>query len=138
MAQSSTEAEYMAATHATKEIIWLRTFLSEIKFQQDSPMPLFVDNQSTIVLTKNPEFHNRMKHIAIRFHFICKKVEDGEVALEYVPMGEQIADVLTKGLPRVKFEYFVEGIGLHHSVHAVDAQCVGVLEVVHYGPQCLH
>jgi hypothetical protein len=121
-AQSSTEAEYMAAAHATKEIIWLRTFLMEINFQQNLPTSLFVDNQSAIALTKNSEFHNRTKHIAVRFHFIREKVEDGEVVLEYVPTGDQVADVLTKGLARVKFEHFVDGMGLCRSVHAVDAQ----------------
>jgi hypothetical protein len=121
-AQSSTEAEYVAAAHATKEIIWLRTFLSEINFGQNSPTPLFVDNQSAIVLTKNPKFYNWTKHIVVHFHFIHERVEDSEVTLEYVPMGDQIADALTKGLPRVKFEHFAEGMGLRQIIHTVDMQ----------------
>jgi hypothetical protein len=102
----------MAGAHAAKEITWLRTFLSKIGEIQNSPTSLWIDNQSAIALTKNPEFHNRTKHIAVRYHFICKKIEDGELAPIYIPTSEQVADVLTKGLPRVKFVKFVCGMGL--------------------------
>ena len=111
-AQSSTEAEYMAGTHAAKEVAWLRTFLSEIGHTQDSPTSLYIDNQSAIALAKNPEFHNRTKHIAVHYHFICEKIKDGELAPIYVPTGEQTADILTKGLPKVKFVDFVRQMGL--------------------------
>lgn len=60
----------------------------------------------------NPTFHARTKHIRVRQHFIRECVEAGDVELEYVPTGDQVADILTKGLPIVKHERFVRGLGL--------------------------
>jgi Reverse transcriptase (RNA-dependent DNA polymerase) len=114
-AQSSTEAEYMAGAHAAKEVAWLRAFLSEIGRSQNSPTSLFIDNQSAIALAKNPKFHNRTKHIAVRYHFIREKIEDKEILPQYIPTSEQVADILTKGLPKAKFSYFVNGIGLQRN-----------------------
>ncbi|GBE82734.1 hypothetical protein SCP_0411190 [Sparassis crispa] len=111
-AQSSTEAEYMAGAHGTKEAVWLRAFLSEIGQVQKGPTPLLIDNQSTIALSKNAAFHEHTKHIAVRYHFICEKYDSGEIKPEYVPTGNQVADVLTKGLPREKHEKFSAGMGL--------------------------
>ena len=100
-AQSSTEAEYMAGTHAAKGVAWLRTFLLEIGQTQNSPTWLLVDNQSAIALVKNPEFHNWTKHIAVQYHFIREKIEEGELVLEYIPTGEHVADILRP--PQGKF-----------------------------------
>ncbi|GBE88168.1 Retrovirus-related Pol polyprotein from transposon TNT 1-94 [Sparassis crispa] len=111
-AQSSTEAEYMAGAHGTKEAVWLRAFLSEIGQVQKGPTPLLIDNQSAIALSKNAAFHERTKHIAVRYHFIREKYDSGEIEPEYVPTGNQVADVLTKGLPREKHEKFSAGMGL--------------------------
>jgi hypothetical protein len=73
-----------------------------------------------IALAKNPEFHNRTKHIAVRYHFIREKIEDGKLAPIYMPTGEQTADILTKGLPKVKFVTFVHAMGLRRD--GVDTQ----------------
>jgi transposase InsO family protein len=112
VALSSTEAEYMAAAAATKEAIWLKTFLSELDFSKTHPITLQIDNQSAILLAKNAMFHERTKHIAIRYHFIREKLEEGEICVEYVPTNEQVADVLTKPLTREKHGRFVEGMGV--------------------------
>jgi hypothetical protein len=66
----TTEAECVAATHAAKEAIWLRTFISEIFSPLDGPTTLYSDNQSAIALAKDNQYHARTKHIDIRFHFI--------------------------------------------------------------------
>ena len=79
MALSSTEAEYMALTHATKETVWLRAFLGELGFHQGDPSLLFEDNQSCIALAKNLVHHARMKHIDIWHHYIWEKLESGEI-----------------------------------------------------------
>ena len=60
---------------------------------------IFEDNQGCIALSANPVFHKRTKHIDIRYHFIRERVASGEVELRYVPTAEQLADLLTKGLP---------------------------------------
>jgi hypothetical protein len=72
VALSSTEVEYIAAAHAsdtTKEVIWLRRLLTDLGLDLDSPTTLHVDNQSAIATARNPEFHDRTKHIEIRHHF---------------------------------------------------------------------
>jgi hypothetical protein len=79
VALSFTEAEYMLATQATKEVIWLRHLLSELGYQQDTATCIHKDNQNCILLAQNPIHHQQTKHIDIQYHFICKKIEDGTV-----------------------------------------------------------
>jgi hypothetical protein len=112
VALSSTEAEYIAAAHAAKEVVWLRRLLLELKQRIDGPTTLRMDNQSAIAIARNPEFHNRSKHIEIRHHFLRQKVEEEELDLAYVPTGDQVADVLTKGLVREKHEKFAGAMGV--------------------------
>jgi len=112
VALSSTEAKYMAAVSATREAIWIQTFLNELGILPIQNIHLLVDNQSVIALAKNAIFHSRMKHIAIHYHFICKRVDAGDIKLEYVHMNAQVADVLMKPLVREKHERFIEGMGL--------------------------
>jgi len=69
VALSTTEAEYIAATEACKEMLWMKNFLLELGVNQDKYVVL-CDNQSTIHLAKNPSFHSRSKHIDIRHHWI--------------------------------------------------------------------
>ncbi|CDO76033.1 hypothetical protein BN946_scf184818.g1 [Trametes cinnabarina] len=120
IAQSSTEAEYVALALAAKEGLWLSTLLSDL----DSPVfhalssrlqvPLIlVDNQSAMALAKNSSFHDRTKHIAVRHHFIRDELERGTLTVEYVPTGDQVADVLTKSLAREKHTYFTNLLGLY-------------------------
>jgi hypothetical protein len=116
VALSSTEAEYIAASHAAKEAVWLRRLLTELGLDLTSPTTIHVDNQSAIAIARNPEFHDRTKHIEVRYHFLRQVVDGGEVELEYVPTGDQIADALTKGLPREKHETFLKGMGLRVEV----------------------
>lgn len=63
-------------------------------------------------MTKNPAFHGRKKHIDIRFHFIQDLVANGEVMLKKCSTHEQVADVVTKSLPRDKFIYFRSHLGV--------------------------
>ena len=65
-------------------------------------------------MSENPLFHDKSKLIEIKYHYIRDMVLRGVVKLQYVAMEEQIADVLTKPLARVKFEYFREKLGVHH------------------------
>ena len=106
VALSSTEAEYMALTHATKEAVWLRALLGELGFHQGDPSIIFEDNQSCIALARNPIHHARTKHIDIRHHYIRERLES-DVTLRYVNTKEMVADALTKPLPKPQFEYLV-------------------------------
>lgn len=104
VALSSCEAEFMAATAAACQAVWLRNLLVQITGVKHGPVVIYVDNKSAIDLAKNPVFHGRSKHIDIRYHFIRECVERGEIEVKYVSTNEQRADVLTKAMATVKFE----------------------------------
>ena len=76
---SSTEAEYIASTHAVKEAKWLVMLLSEIGADSPRPFPIFANNQSMITLTKDNAFHSRTKHIDIPYHYVREAVEKGDL-----------------------------------------------------------
>lgn len=100
---STTESEYVAATSAIREAMWLRSLLDDLGHSCKEATELNVDNQSTICLTKNPEFHKRTKHIDLCFHYVREKVEGKEIVVNYVPTESQLADILTKALPKERF-----------------------------------
>jgi hypothetical protein len=112
VALSSCEAEYMAGAAAACQGIWLGRLLSELLGVDFETVILKIDNQSAISLCKNPVFHERSKHIEVRYHFIREKVEEGIVAVEHVGTNHQLADILTKPLARVKFQEMREKIGV--------------------------
>ncbi|KAA0059797.1 putative mitochondrial protein [Cucumis melo var. makuwa] len=95
---STCEAEYVAATSCVCHAVWLRNLLKTVGILQDDPTMIHVDNKSTIVLAKNPVFHDRSKHIDTRFHFIRDCISRKEVQVEYVKTEDQIADIFTKPL----------------------------------------
>lgn len=109
---STTESEYVAATHAAKEALWLRSLIFQVFDIILPATPLFSDNQSAIALTKDHKFHGRTKHIDIRYHFIRWIVEEGKIRLIYCPTEEMIADTLTKALPSPKVKHFARELGL--------------------------
>ena len=82
----------------------MRQLTAELGNAPSEPITIFEDNQSAIAMSKNPQFHGRSKHIAIKYHFIREQVGKGTVKLVYCPSKEMIADMLTKGLPRVQFQ----------------------------------
>jgi len=73
---------------------------------------IYCDNQSCIKLSENPMFHDRLKHIDIRYHFIRDCVQCATIQLEYVPIEKQVVDILTKALGRAKFVYFREHMAM--------------------------
>ena len=103
MALSSCEAEYIAAAIAACQGIWLARLLAELKGEKTGAINLKIDNQSAIALSKNPVFHDRSKHIDVRFHFIRECVEEDRVRLQSIGTTEQLADILTKALGRERF-----------------------------------
>jgi hypothetical protein len=109
---STTESEYVAATHAAKEALWLRSFIGQIFEPFVEPITLFSDNQSAIALTKDHQYHARTKHIDIRFHFIRWIIENGKLRLVYCPTADMVADTLTKALPSPKVKHFAVELGL--------------------------
>jgi hypothetical protein len=123
VALSSAEAEYMAASQASCEAIWLRKALVDLFGTKLDPTIIYCDNQSCIKLSENPVFHDRSKHIEIRYHFIRDRVQKGVVKLKYISTNEQIADILTKGLPKGKFEYLREKLGIVENPFLTKREC---------------
>jgi hypothetical protein len=92
--------------------VWLRKLLAGLFDLELEATCIWCDNQSCVKLTENPVFHDKSKHIEIRYHYIRDMVQRGAVKLQYVATDEQIADVLTKPLSRVKFVYFRDKLGV--------------------------
>ena len=80
---SSAEAEYIALSHATQEVIWLRSLLSDIRFTQLKAMIMFEDNQRTISFVWYPKFNSGTKHINTKYHYIPEAVENKKIQLEH-------------------------------------------------------
>ncbi|KAG8497073.1 hypothetical protein CXB51_008352 [Gossypium anomalum] len=112
VALSTTEAEYMAITEACKEAIWLKGLFSELnKDLQISTV--FCDSQSAIFLTKDQMFHERTKHIDVRYHFVHNIIARGDIVVSKISTHENPADMMTKSLPITKFEYCLDLVGVH-------------------------
>jgi len=109
---SSTEVEYVAAVDAGKEMHWMSDILQDFGYAVDGPSPFFLDNQSSIDVSRNPEHHGRMKHLDLHTFWLRQAVEEGTIAPFHVPTGEMPADLLTKGLSREKVGKFRAMMGL--------------------------
>jgi len=109
---STTESEYIAATSAAKEALWLRSLISQLFGTPPDTTTLFSDNQSAIALTKDHQYHARTKHINVHFHFICWIIEEGSLRLVFCPTANMVADALTKALPSPKVKHFAAELGL--------------------------
>ncbi|KAL0300303.1 UNVERIFIED_CONTAM: Retrovirus-related Pol polyprotein from transposon RE2 [Sesamum angustifolium] len=114
VAQSSAEAEYIAAAATSNQAIWLRRILEDIGEKQEEPTTIYCDNKSAIAITKNPVQHSRTKHIGIKYHSLREATTRGEIELKYCSTEEQLADIFTKALPRNKFEELRMKIGVCH------------------------
>uniref|UniRef100_A0A1X7VSJ3 Reverse transcriptase Ty1/copia-type domain-containing protein n=1 Tax=Amphimedon queenslandica TaxID=400682 RepID=A0A1X7VSJ3_AMPQE len=113
VALSTSEAEYITLTSAAQEVVSLRQLLSELDQQSKRKITIYEDNQSAICLARNPQFHGRSKHIAIKYHYIRDQVKDGTVDLKNCKTEEMLADIFTKELSGEKFEFLRQGIGVH-------------------------
>ena len=98
VAQSTTEAEYIAAVDAGREMVWMRHLLSEFGYSLPGPSVLHMDNQSAISVSKNPEHHGCMKHLDLQFYWLRDQVEAGILVPQFIGTNEMPADVLTKPL----------------------------------------
>jgi len=111
VALSTTEAEYMAAAEASKELIWLKTFLEELgKLQAE--YSLYCDNESAVKLAKNPVYHGKTKHIGMRYHFVRGLISDGTISLKNISGAENPADMFTKCVTLDKLKLCVASAGL--------------------------
>lgn len=99
VALSSAEAEYMALSSCSQDVIWLRQLLDELGVHIKDATTVEVDNQAAIAMAQRAGYQSRAKHIDLRVHFVRDAVARGDIKLQYVPTNDQLADFLTKPLP---------------------------------------
>jgi hypothetical protein len=104
VALSSCEAEYIVASMAATQGVWMSRLMEEMLGKESDTPLLYVDNKAAISLIKNLVMHDRSKHIEIRFHYIRECSERGLIKVEFIRTQEQLSEILTKPLARVKFE----------------------------------
>jgi hypothetical protein len=109
---STTEAEYVAGVDAGKEIACMRHLLQELEYGLTGASSLLMDNQSAIVVARNPEHHGRMRHLDLVHHWLRGQVEAGVIDVKYVPTEDQLADIMTKALPKPAVERLRDMMGL--------------------------
>ena len=113
VALSTTEAEYLALCFAARQVLWLRSLLQELGCPVEGPSVLYCDNQGTIYCAQDPKAHSRMKHIEVQYHFVRHCVNTRLIDVVHIPGSENVADLLTKALPRATHEKWVSGLCLH-------------------------
>jgi hypothetical protein len=112
VALSSCEAEYIAATTASTQALWLARLLGDLLGRDAEAVELRVDSKSALALAKNLVFHERSKHIRIKYYFIRSCLDEGSIKVGYINTQDQLADLLTKSLRRVKFQELGVKIGM--------------------------
>ncbi|KAL1223745.1 Retrovirus-related Pol polyprotein from transposon RE1 [Cardamine amara subsp. amara] len=112
VARSSTEAEYRAVANTAAEVRWLHFLLQELGLKSKTTPVIYCDNVEATYLSANSVFHTCMKHLALNYHFIHDLVQSGRLRVTHVSSKDQLADGLTKPLPRPQFEHLFTKIGL--------------------------
>ena len=121
IALSSTEAQYISLAETTKEATWLRELYQEICFRQSlnkssipSSILIHADNQAAIQMAKIPRFHERTKHISIRYHYVHFAIDNQLITLDYIPTADNPADILTQALSRDIHDRHISNLGLRY------------------------
>jgi len=114
VARSTCEAEYIAASEAANEGVWMKEFISDLGVipSASGPMKIFCDNTGAIALAKESRFHKRTKHIKRRFNSIRHQVSEGDIEICKIHTDLNVADPLTKPLPRAKHDQHQDFMGV--------------------------
>ncbi|GJT41874.1 retrovirus-related pol polyprotein from transposon TNT 1-94 [Tanacetum coccineum] len=123
VSRSSSEVEYKVMAQTTCELVWLRNLLSEIGFPQSKPMKMWCDNQATIYIATNPVFHQRTKHIEVDCHFTREKLEDGTITTPHIRTESQLADALTKVLPKTRINPICNKLCMFNIYAQLEGEC---------------
>ncbi|KAH9671725.1 hypothetical protein KPL70_017462 [Citrus sinensis] len=129
---STTEAEYVAASEAAKEAVWLRKFLQDLEVVPavTAPLKLFCDNSGAVAQSKEPRNHKKQKHIERKYHLIRDIVQRGDVEVTQIASQQNLADPFTKAIPGKPFNLHLESMGMLRdlaSVVATDRDLTGVV-----------
>jgi hypothetical protein len=119
IALSSTEAEYMALSDCSRQVVWMHTLMGELGYTLTA-VPICGDNQGSIFIASNPVTEKRSKHIDICYHYVREVVNHGLVKIYFIDGDENPADLLTKNLGSVKFLKFRAMLGLEFFPLALD------------------
>ena len=109
---STAEAEYVSLSTVTQEATWIQRLLSDFHVQLEQAIIIMEHNQAAICIATNPVTHTRTNHINIHFHYVREALAEGTINLQYCPMEFMVADILTKPLPKERFDLLHGIIGL--------------------------
>eukprot|EP00253_Pinus_taeda_P029209 PITA_29209 len=122
VALSLAEAEYMDASQASSEAIWMQKILVGLFDQRMDPIVIYCDNQRCIKLSENPVFHDRSKHVDIRYHHLRDRVARRIMLLHYILIEEKYVDILTKALSKCKFEFHRDRMGVANNPFLIERE----------------
>ncbi|KAG7589765.1 GAG-pre-integrase domain [Arabidopsis suecica] len=138
VARSSTEAEYRSVAITASEVKWLVSLMAELGIPLVSTPTIFCDNVGATYLCANPVFHSRMKHLALDYHFVREQVQSNKLRVSHITSADQLADALTKPLPRTRFHYLATKIGLSTYVPTILRGRVRVFTTLDSSLRILH
>ena len=102
----------MTLAKATAEVVWLQKLLSELGFPQPHSTTIYSDSLSAIVLSENPKFYSRSKHVKAQYHYTQEKELDKQIQLKYVFTLNMTTDIFTKPLLRNKHNQCIQNLGM--------------------------
>ena len=109
----------MALASAAQEAVWIQRLQNDLNEASVKSTLIYEDNQSTICMTKNPQYHGRAKHTVIKFHYIREQVEKKAIQLEYCESKNMVADMLTKALLSSQFMKLMDMLGVREIIEQV-------------------
>lgn len=107
----------MALSTAVCHGIWLERLLKDLDVEPEHPVVYHEDNQSTIKVVEEERDTGRLKHVDVRHRFVREEIQRGNIAVQYIRTGEQVADIMTKGLPVSAFQKHRASLGLARFGH---------------------
>ncbi|GJR60490.1 hypothetical protein Tco_1502652 [Tanacetum coccineum] len=118
LADSTCESEYIAACEASKEAIWMKNFIGDLRVVPtvQDPIEIFCDNESAVASTKEPKDQGKLKHIERKYHFVRSKVEEGQVIVKHIRSEDNPADPFTKALAKSRYDEHARSIGLKDNI----------------------
>ena len=112
ISQSTTEAEYVVVATAMNQALWIRKLMADLFMEQKESTQILIDNQAAISIANNPVFHGKTKHFKLKLYFLREVQNEGEIQLVYCKTESQNVDILTKSLPKARYEFLRQRLGV--------------------------
>ena len=112
IAQSTAKVEYVAAAAAVNQALWIRKLMADLHMEQKESTQILVDNQPAISIANNPVFHDKTKHFKLKLYFLREVQKEREIQLIYCKTENQNANILTKALPKARYEFLRKRLGV--------------------------